>query len=155
MTVAAARECLLLVRARSRLCAVPLGHVVETMRPLPVEAAAGAPPFVKGISLIRGIPVPVVDLGALLGADGDAGTTRFVTLRIGDRRVALAVESIVGLREVEPSLMEGLPPLLSQAGAGVVDAIGVLDARLLVVLRAARLLPDEVWRALAGGEAAS
>jgi purine-binding chemotaxis protein CheW len=42
----------LVVRVCARLCVVPLAHVVETMRPLPVERIAGTPSFVRGVSII-------------------------------------------------------------------------------------------------------
>jgi chemotaxis signal transduction protein len=44
--------------------------------------------------------------------------------------------------------MTEMPPLLREAETDVIDAIGVLDRELLLVLRASRLFPDEVWRKL-------
>jgi purine-binding chemotaxis protein CheW len=126
------------------LYALPVQNVIETMRPLPTEALAGVPPFVRGLSLIRGRPVPVVDLGALVSASEPANPTRFVTLRLGDRRVALAVESVLGIRAL-PDALSGLPPLLADAAAEAVSAVGALDAELLLVLETARLVPDSFW----------
>jgi chemotaxis signal transduction protein len=37
--------------------------------------------------------------------------------------------------------------------ADIIEAIGTRDAQLLVVLRAARIVPDEVWTSLAKAEA--
>jgi len=90
----------LLVRAGTLTCALPLSHVVETMRPLPIEPLANAPAFVRGLSIIRGAPVPVVDLGALLNTPSSRPPPRFVTVRAGERRVALAVDGILGLRDI-------------------------------------------------------
>ena len=142
----------LLVRAAGRLCAVPIAHVVEVMRALPVEPIPGAPSFVPGLAIIRGAPMPVVDLGLVTG--GRSASGRFVTLRLGDRRAALAVDAVVGVRTVDARLLQTLPPLLRDAGAEVVDTVGVLDGELLVALRAGRLVPEEVWQALAAREAA-
>jgi chemotaxis signal transduction protein len=36
------------------------------MRPLRIEPVGGTPGFVRGVSMIRGAPTPVVDLKALL-----------------------------------------------------------------------------------------
>ena len=135
----------LLTRARDRLCALPLEHLVETMRPLPVTPLPGAPSFVRGLSLIRGAPVPVVDLGALLGAREPSESTRFVTVRVGGRRVALAVERVVGIQRL-PAVLTALPPLLAEAAAESVSAIGAADGELLLLLQALRLVPDSVWR---------
>jgi len=140
----------LLGRARTRLCALPLGHVVETMRPLPTTPLAGAPAFVAGLSVIRGQPVPVVDVGALLGSPEPPAATRFVIVRAGDRRVALALEAVLGVR-VLPDGKEPLPPLLQEAGAEAVSAVATLDRELLVVLRAGRLVPDALWASLPAG----
>ena len=142
----------LLVRAAGRLCAVPIAHVVEVMRPLPVERIPGAPTFVHGLAIIRGAPMPVVDLGLLTARRSATG--RFVTLRLGDRRAVLAVDSVVGVRALDGRLLQELPPLLRDAGAEVVEAIGVIDTELLVSLRAGRLVPEDVWQALATHEPA-
>jgi purine-binding chemotaxis protein CheW len=139
----------LLVVAGDRTCAIPIAHVVETMRPLPIDAIAGAPSFLLGLSVIRGIPVPVVDLEAVIGAGRAREIFRFVALRVGARRVALAVRAILGLRELEGSGMTEMPPLLREARTDVIEAIGVLDTELLLVLRASRLLSEEVWEKIA------
>jgi purine-binding chemotaxis protein CheW len=138
----------LLCRVRRAFAALALEHVVETMRPLPVEPLADAPSFVSGLSIIRGAPTPVVDTGALLGFADDAVPTRFVTVKTGDRIVALAVEGVIDVRELSSESLDALPPLLADAASDVVSAVGTLDAELLVVLRAARAVPDSVWQVL-------
>jgi purine-binding chemotaxis protein CheW len=130
------------------LCAIPLAHVIETMRPLPLAAFAGMPPFACGVSVIRGAPTPVVSLGGLLGAVGSPEPSRFVTVRTGPRTVALAVEEVVGVRDLSAAPLAELPPLLGEAAAEVVAAVGAVDAELLVVLRSARWVPAEVWQAI-------
>jgi len=143
----------LVVRVQGRACALPLVNVIETMRPLPIEPMAGVPAFVCGISLVRGAPTPVVDLGALLGTLN--GTrTRFVTVRLGDRQVALSVSEVVGIRELDASTLQKLPPLVQRASGDVIEQIGALDAQVLAVLRAGWELPEEVWQALTPGEVA-
>jgi len=134
--------------------AFPLQYVVETMRPLRVEIFAGAPPFVHGLSLIRGVPTPVVDLSKLLGKDEHIAPTRFVTLRVGERRVAVAVERVEGIRELPRQGDEQLPPLLKDASCGLVAAVETLDADLMMVLCTASIIPEETWRALEEGDGA-
>jgi purine-binding chemotaxis protein CheW len=69
------------------LCALPLEHVEEAMRPMTVEAIAGVPSFVLGLAVIRGVPIAVVDAASLLSGVR-SHPTRFVTIKIGSRRVA-------------------------------------------------------------------
>jgi purine-binding chemotaxis protein CheW len=123
--------------------------VIETMRPLPVEPLRGAPPFVLGISIIRGAPTPVVDAAALIGATGST-PRRFVTIRTGTRIGALAVDAVIGVHAL--ASLAALPPLLD-AARDVAAAIGTLDAELLVVLDTARLVPDDVFAVLEGAPA--
>jgi purine-binding chemotaxis protein CheW len=131
----------------TRSYAVPLGLVRETMRPLPIEPLAGVPPFVRGLSIIRGVPTPVIDLGGLLGAPAERAQ-RFVTVQAGERQVALVVDSVLGVRSLASAAFGALPPLLQGAPAEAIEAVGTLDAQLLLVLRASRLVPDDVWRVL-------
>ncbi len=145
----------LIVRAGTRTAAIPLQYVAETMRPLTIEPVAGTPSFVLGLSMIRGAPMPVVDLRALLEGNHLAGTLgRFVTVKVAERYVAVGVDAVVGLRTLEVALLADLPALLKDAESDLIEAIGTCDAQLLVVLRASRLVPDAVWIALAASGAA-
>jgi purine-binding chemotaxis protein CheW len=143
----------LFVRAGAHMCALALSNIAEIMRPLPIEPLAGAPQVVRGLSIIRGGPVPVVDLGGLLGSQVQGPSTRFVVIRAGKRLVALSVDAVLGIRELASAQIGAMPPLLRDAHAERVEAIGALDAELFLVLNAAHLVPDEVWQSLAGEEA--
>lgn len=137
----------LLCRLGTRLCALPLENVVETMRPLPTEPLAGAPRFVLGLSIIRGSPVPVLDT-AFLFDEHESARERWVTIDAGARLVALAVDHVVGVRAISTTPGTELPPLLREAAGEVVGAIGMLDAELLLFLSAARIVPQELHESL-------
>jgi purine-binding chemotaxis protein CheW len=101
-----------------------------------------------GLSLIRGAPTPVIDAAKLLGSAGGEPVTRFVTIRVGERHAAVALSSVIGVRELPAASLSELPPLLQDAGAEAVESIGALDSTLLVVLESARVVPESVWRAM-------
>jgi purine-binding chemotaxis protein CheW len=122
--------------------------VVETLRPLPVRSFSGSPDFVTGVAILRGRPTAVVDLGMLLGERGPTVASRYVTLRVGARHLALAVEAVLGIRNLDESTLHPLPPVLKDLDDQLVERIGALDSELLVVLRASRILPHEVWRSV-------
>lgn len=98
----------LVFRADSHICALPLTKVSEVLRPLPVKALAGVPAGVRGLSMIRGAPVAVVDLAALLGGGSGTGT-RLVMVRAGERQIALSVDAVPGIRAFNPSVWNELP----------------------------------------------
>jgi purine-binding chemotaxis protein CheW len=130
------------------MCALPIANVEETMRPLPIELLPGLPPFVLGLSMVRGTPIPVVDTGLLIAmAPTDLRAARFVTIRVGSHRASLAVDGVIGVRDLASASVQELPPLLHDA-RDLVEAIGATDAELLLVLQSARMVPESVWSAL-------
>jgi purine-binding chemotaxis protein CheW len=144
----------LVCRVQARRFALPLAYVVETMRPLPIESLPHAPFFVSGLAIIRGAPVPVIDTARLLGAS-PSPMSRFVTLKTGTRQVALAVGEVLGVQTIPRASLQALAPLLQEASADAVAAIGVLDAELLLVLHHAHWVPDDLWAVLDAREAAA
>jgi purine-binding chemotaxis protein CheW len=145
----------LLCRIGSRIGALALKDVRETMRPLPIEPLTGMPPFVLGVAIVRGFPAPVVDAGRLLNPCASPSTpiiasssARFVSLKLGERTAALAVDAVLDIRPLTAGILADIPPLLREAGAEQMAAIGALDTQLLFVLEAARLVPESVWSAI-------
>lgn len=137
----------LVCRTGALLCAIPVEHVVEVMRGQPVEALAGAPGFVLGVSVIRGTPLVVVDVGLLLGGQ-TSETPWMVTVRVGDRVIALAVESVQGVHALETGTSVAMPPLLHNATTTAVDMLGTLDTELLLFLHFARCIPEALFDSL-------
>ncbi len=135
-----------LARAGARLCALRVEDVIETFRPLPVAPLPGTPDFVAGAAVVRGEPLPVVHLGAFLGS-GRTAPARYVVVRCGSRRAVLAVDAVVGVTQL-PEAPAAPVPLLDAACAGAVEALSATDRELLFVLRAARVVPEEAWRAV-------
>ncbi|HEY6903198.1 MAG TPA: chemotaxis protein CheW [Candidatus Acidoferrales bacterium] len=141
----------LVVRAGGHHCVLALPDVHETMRPLAIEPVEGAPDGVRGLAVIRGVPVPVVDLAAVLGCHCGQPWSRFVSVRAGRRTVALAVEAVVGIREFDASTLNQMPPLMQSANPEIIASVGALDAELFLVLKTARLLREEIGAPGKGG----
>ena len=135
---------MLFVRAGAHRCALPVSAVVETMRPLPIRPLAGLPACVRGVAVVRGKPLPVVDLGCLIGgAPTEIG--RLVTVRANDRTLSLAVTHVRGVGALDPAALSALPSLL---GAAAAQALGAEAGELLQVLDGARLLTEDLERAI-------
>jgi purine-binding chemotaxis protein CheW len=134
----------LVARTFTRAVALPLGDVLFVCRPLPVEPVKDAPPFVEGVSLLRGAPTPVVSLGSLLGEKGRGPEGRFVVIRVATRKVALAMQAVLGVRDLDASAIVALPPLLGQGPASPLAALATLDGELVSVLSSARILTEAV-----------
>jgi purine-binding chemotaxis protein CheW len=122
---------------RAALAAIPVRHVRETMRPLPLEPIAGAPPFVMGAAVVRGRPVPVLDAAKLVSGRDDPAL-RWIALEVGERTAVLAVHEVIGVQPL--TLVTEPAPLLANAARGAIDELASLDGQLLAVLRAGRLI---------------
>lgn len=145
----------LIVRAQGWTCALPLAEVAETMRPLPISPMSNVPPFVRGVSIVRGEPTPVIHLAALLGGTAISEARRFVLLRVPERRVVLEVDEVLGLRTLSAAELGAVPPLLRNAAAGHLEVLGTLDGSLLATLHTARLIPAELWSGLTANKGAA
>jgi purine-binding chemotaxis protein CheW len=150
-------RCFLVVRAQEWMCALPLEEVEETMRPLPVTPVSVAPAFVRGVCLVRGLPAPVVSLSVLLGGShvqsGPGPRSpgqRFISLRVPEGHLALEVDEVRGVRWMEESSLDSVPPLLRATAGGHLQHVGSFDGRLLAVLGTSHLLPEELWTRLEG-----
>jgi purine-binding chemotaxis protein CheW len=105
------------------------------------------------LAVVRGTAIPVIDAHRLLvGSEAPAPPSRFVTLKLGVRRASLAVGDIVGVREIDPSVWQSLPPLLRDASSELVKAIGRLESELLLLLDSARVVPESMWSSLDAGQ---
>jgi purine-binding chemotaxis protein CheW len=152
----------LLCRIGSRIGALAVKDVRETMRPLPIEPLTGTPPFVLGVAIVRGSAVPVIDAGRLLDDSAlpsapitSPSSARFVSLELGDRTAVLAVDAVLDVRSLPAVILAQIPPLLRGAGKELVSMVGALDSQLLLVLEAARLVPDSVWSEIKGAGASA
>jgi purine-binding chemotaxis protein CheW len=137
------QESWLLCRAGSHLCALPLAQILEVMRPLPIEPLAEAPAFMRGIAVIRGGPVAVIDLGHLLGQTRTK-PARFVTTRVGGRILGLAVTEVLGVRRDDQIGSHAPVPLLREAAREAVSSIGALDSEALLFLDKLQLLMEKI-----------
>jgi len=142
----------LVCRVAGCLCALPVESVSEVMRPRPVEPISGVPQFLLGLSIIRGSPVPVVD-AALLLSGNPARAGHLVTMAVGGRTIGLAVEHVVDVWPIDPAALDPLPPLLQNIACDVIAAIRALDGELLLLLDAARIIPDTLYAELSAAGA--
>lgn len=123
-----------------RRCALPVEHVLETMRMLPIVPLDGMPAGVAGVAVVRGSRTPVVDLTAILATH--TTPRRMVTVRTGSGMAALAVDEIEGLESFPPDTLDTRPSLLTGEGDTMFTALAVRDRALVLVLDAARVLPE-------------
>jgi purine-binding chemotaxis protein CheW len=139
----------LVFRAGSLLCALRLDDVVEIMRPLVTRPLAGTPSFVSGVTIMRGVPVPVVDVACLLAGER-VEPERYVAVRTERGPVAFATGPVLGIRATTAGgEATRHTALLGGAAGTLVAGVGTLDGEPLLLLQSMRVVPDDVWVAAA------
>jgi chemotaxis signal transduction protein len=133
----------LIVSAAQQLYALPLVLVTETMRPLPVKNLGPSIEGVAGISRIRGAAVPVIDLAALVSRTSSE-PSRFVSMKVDSRVFALAVDSVLGIHELDQGQAKDLPMLMQNNPS--VRATAELHRELLFYIEPIHLVPEALWQ---------
>ena len=135
------------------LFALPVECVSETLRPPQSTALRDLPTFVTGIARVRGIALPLLDIGALAEGHPLANPQRLLVLALeNDRRIGLLTTEVLGIHPAEDLHLAAAPPLLQGAGEAAIHTLGNLDGELLSVLELGRIVPEEVWQAIEHAE---
>jgi len=143
---------LLVCRVQGRTCALPIEHVGEIMRPLHIDRIPGAPHYILGLAVIRGVATPVLNMASLF-EQIEARVERyerFISIKVAGRPLALAVGQVQGVSVFARQDLSAMPSLMQSIGSDLIESIGVRDAALFLVLDGARLLPEGALAAWEG-----
>ncbi|WP_126975715.1 chemotaxis protein CheW [Frigidibacter oleivorans] len=101
-----------------------------------------APPYMRGVINLRGTVLPVIDLAARLGMDPVEGAARnaVVVAQSGPRCVGLLVDAVSDILALPRAELQP-PPALAAANHGFVQAIALVEGRMLRVLDLDAILP--------------
>ena len=105
---------------------------------------AHAPGFVKGVINLRGSIVPIIDLRLKFGLDAAAcdAFTVVIVVQVGHRVMGLVVDAVDDVVGLDATQHRPVPLREAHAPAAPLQAIGVLDSRLLMLLDIDKLLVD-------------
>jgi purine-binding chemotaxis protein CheW len=125
--------------------AVDLDQVKEILKFRPVTPVPRTKPFVTGVISVRGVVMPVVDLGLRLGMGPTAVTAQTRILVTGDdeQRYGLMVESVAGVERTGAFRVEPPPGVMSPAEAELVEGIGRVGTNMYILLRIDAILDFE------------
>lgn len=116
----------LIARIARAICAFPIEHVVETMRPAAIE---------DGMSMHRGDRVAIVDAAAILGEP--SAPRRCVIVHAGAGRAGVLVDEVLGVQRVEGEQVRRMRALFDA------ERIAAVSRELRGVLGAVRVLQED------------
>ncbi len=111
----------------------------------PPTRIAGAPPHVLGVTNLRGVIVPIVDLRCRFGLDAACNSdTVTVVLSLAGRTVGAVVDSVSDVVALTTGQIKPAPAFGDAADAGHITGIATLGegerARMLILLDVEELL---------------
>lgn len=104
-----------------------------------------APEFVEGITNLRGVVVPVIDLRKRFGLDQAEATrdTRIVITNMNGMKVGLVVDAVTQVIRIPDDAIEPPPQISMTMNSAFIKNIAKLDDQLVVLLDLARVLSLE------------
>lgn len=138
------------------LYAVDVSQVLEILRAPPLVPLPHAPALIEGVVDLRGVVLPVVDLGRVLGGApiADAAHARIVVLQLDDLVFGLRVGDASEVLSLPARQVEAVPRLAAQAGYELVRAVVRRSGEAPVLVLSLEAVVERVYRS-AGAEVAA
>lgn len=110
--------------------------VQEITKMIEMTFVPGTPPYIKGIVPIRGMVMPVFDLHERLGLSpfSKGKLSRFVICQAEEGPLAIMVDQVIGVVQLNECQMESPPPGVALSGSGCVKGIARHEGRLLILV---------------------
>ncbi|ACB85002.1 chemotaxis protein CheW [Natranaerobius thermophilus] len=121
---------------------------VQTIeRMLDITRVPHAPDFVEGVTNLRGMVVPIIDLRKRLNLPEKEATdeTRIITVKIDEVMVGMIVDSASDVVKVPQDAIEPPPSIIGGVESTYIEGVAKLENRLLILLKLSEVLKkDEV-----------
>ena len=110
-----------------------------------VTRIANAPDFIKGVTNLRGVIVPIVDLRIKFHLDNVeyGGQTVVIVVNVADRIVGIVVDGVSDVMTLTPDQIKPAPEFGVTLSSDFLSGLGSLDDRMLVLVDIEKLLTSE------------
>ena len=110
-----------------------------------VTRIANAPDFIKGVTNLRGVIVPIVDLRIKFHFDKVeyGGQTVVIVVNVADRVVGIVVDGVSDVMTLTPEQIKPAPEFGVTLSSDFLSGLGSLDDRMLVLVDIDKLLTSD------------
>ncbi|MCC5883207.1 MAG: chemotaxis protein CheW [Halomonas sp.] len=110
-----------------------------------VTRIANAPDFIKGVTNLRGVIVPIVDLRIKFHLDKVeyGGQTVVIVVNVEDRVVGIVVDGVSDVMTLSPEQIKPAPEFGVTLSSDFLSGLGSLDDRMLVIVDIDKLLTSD------------
>ncbi|MBZ4022428.1 chemotaxis protein CheW [Rhodobacter sp. TJ_12] len=104
-----------------------------------------APHHVRGVINLRGTVLPVVDLSVRLGMEPVEGDARnvIIVVQMGNQTAGLLVNAVSDILALPRTELQPPPELAADAAHSFIQALTIVDGRMIRVLDLSAVLPDD------------
>ena len=104
-----------------------------------------APDYMLGITNLRGIVLPVIDLQKRFGMDEQAQSdeTRIVVANMDGVKIGMVVSAVSEVLTIDDKVVEPPPPMVSNVNSEFIVGVAKIDKRLVILLDLAKVLSAE------------
>lgn len=127
--------------------AVSVRQVGSIERVLPITRVPGTPSFVKGVTNLRGVVTPVIDLKDRFKnkATQFTDSSRIIIVYLEDLMVGIIVDEANDVLDIPQNTIEPKPEVINSIDADYISGVAKVDKRLLILLDLDKALSiDEV-----------
>ncbi|MCA1772848.1 MAG: chemotaxis protein CheW [Halomonas sp.] len=110
-----------------------------------VTRIANAPDFIKGVTNLRGVIVPIVDLRIKFHLENVeyGGQTVVIVVNVADRVVGIVVDGVSDVMTLTPDQIKPAPEFGVTLSSDFLSGLGSLEDRMLVIVDIDKLLTSE------------
>jgi len=124
---------------------VEISAVESIVQMLPITHVPQAPPFVRGVTNLRGKILPVLDLNQRFNVRtiAEIKEQRIVVVHSGETEAGIIVNGVSEVETINPTQVEAAPALTRTAASGFVQGIVKLGERIIILLDLSKVLSAE------------
>lgn len=116
--------------------AIDIQAIQQILKVPAITPVPRTPKQILGITSLRGIIVPVVDLRSFLGIASRESTreSRVLVLRAEGDPIGLLVDRVSSVQRLDRNTIEAIPRTMIRGASDALEGVGRLDDRLLIIL---------------------
>jgi len=117
-----------------------------------VTRVANAPSFIKGVTNLRGVIVPIADLRLKFELESAAydDQTVVVVLNVAGRVVGIVVDGVSDVKTLTSDQIRPAPQFNSTVNTDFITGIGTVDDRMLILMDIEKLMTSEEMALMVG-----
>ena len=127
-----------------------IGAVEGIIKMQTITSMPQSPDYVEGITNLRGVVVPVIDLRRRFTLPAQEWTrdTRIVVVFMNGIKVGMIVDGVSQVLRITDEAIEPPPPIVTTAHSAFIKGIAKLESQLIILLDLSKVLSVEEKEAL-------